>query len=769
MKQQVIKWLDLVSRRKWLILLIFVPLAALGVYSAANQVHIYESRALIMVDLDKMPVSATPDPMATMAGGSSYSAAMRLRSIESELFVLQNSRVIADRVNDRFEKTGRPAGAVTFYPASRNVNNAIEVKATGTSAEEVAKLANVYAEEYVRHTQDASRSYLTTSRSFLEEQQDKRKSELQQAEGSLEAYKRATGRMGLSVEGSNMVAQIGALEAARDDARIELQMRQASLATLEREMAAINPQLAKRVASDVESKLRVAQEKRSTLEAEKQQALLARPNLTANAPEFNMINSQIGQLSAEINALSEQLVEEFVGSGGVGSGAEGGAAGMSYVADLKRQAVQHRIEISGLEAKIGVMERRLGVYQQQLSQVPAAEVDLARLERTYQQAVHMHQYVVNRLQEAQISEETQPGYARILDRADVPSIPVGPNKKRDAIKNVLMALLFGLGVGVFRDKLDTRLYKPEDLKERGFSLIGVIPDIRPLLRAKRKLGAHIEQDGHYFSTTFVAMLDPLSTVAEAYRNLRTNIQFSRPDTVVQTIMVTSPAAEEGKSTTAVNLAIVMAQSGRRTLLIDADLRRPKLHDLFKLPMGPGLAQLLFSAQSSFEAEKYRTQIDDLYLIRAGGYAITQEDLPQAHERMTDESDFGAFFVNPAELLGSKRMRELLTGMREQFDVVIIDTPPVLAATDAALLSTQADGTLVVVRAGVSKEGDLVDSRQILSDVGARVLGVLLNGFDLSKAYGYKYRNRYQRYSKYSRYGYSSKKRGWKQIFSRSAA
>ena len=200
--------------------------------------------------------------------------------------------------------------------------------------------------------------------------------------------------------------------------------------------------------------------------------------------------------------------------------------------------------------------------------------------------------------------------------------------------------------------------------------------------------------------------------------------------VVETVLVTSANPSEGKSVTSANLAIVMAQAGRKTLLIDADLRKPTGHKKFGLPREPGLVQRLFS-EEPFTLEGLHQPADDLWVLTAGSLA-----------------------PNPSELLGSRRMRELMDEMREHFDLIIFDAPPVLAATDAVLLSTQCDATLVVTRAGQTRDHDLDSALEALHGVGASVIGTVLNGFDVTKSYGYRYKYAY-RYG--SDYAYGSDK------------
>ena len=638
-----------------------------------------------------------------------------------------------------------PQGGVSFAPASRSIPNAIMVSSKSDSPEEAALLANVYAEEYIRQTQDASRNYLSSSRSFLEEQEAQRRQELRAAEDAVEAYMRRTGAVGLGAQGGAVVGRLANVEAQRDESRIELQVARTQLETIQRELDSISPRLAQRVGSDIERRMATLQSQLVELEAERQ-AMRTRAAGGARQDEARLatLNRQIDTLQSEYDELAERQVEEILAVGGV----DGNVVG--HAVNLKNQASQLQIQIDGLQSRISNMNARAREYQGELASIPGQSTELARLERTRQHAEQMYQYVVQRLQETEIAEQSEPGYARVLRRASAPVVPEGPNRPRILLLGLLLGLGLGIALAVARDKFDNRIYKPDQLRERDIDVIGVIPDMRHHVKRAHDGAEFVEHEGYHLSSNLVTQLDPLSVSAESYRHLRTAVQFSRPGVVVQTVVVTSAAPSEGKSTTAANLALTMAQAKRRTLLIDADLRRPQQHRLFDLDLEPGLVQILEDDKPPLGLRQSAVA-ENLFMLPAG--ALQDADGSSA-DAMAASS--------PAELLGSKRMRDVLEALRGQFDVIVIDTPPVLATTDAVLLSTQADATLVVVGAGKTKEGDLEHSLDMLSDVGANVIGTVLNRFDLSMAYGYKYSyGHYTKHGPYNSYGNQTEpKRSW---------
>lgn len=214
--------------------------------------------------------------------------------------------------------------------------------------------------------------------------------------------------------------------------------------------------------------------------------------------------------------------------------------------------------------------------------------------------------------------------------------------------------------------------------------------------------------------SLIAMTNPRSPISEQYRTIRTNIEFSQVDRDLRTLMVTSTGPSEGKSTTVANLATVFAQQGKQVLLIDADLRKPTMHYTFRLQNTTGLTNVL-TRQLELKEAIFKSQIPNLFLLPSG-------PIPP----------------NPAELLGSKRLKELLVELKEEFDVVLFDTPPVLAVTDAQILSNQCDGTILVVSSGATENDSALKAKELLEKANANLIGVVLNNKKIKEANYYYY-------------------------------
>ena len=367
--------------------------------------------------------------------------------------------------------------------------------------------------------------------------------------------------------------------------------------------------------------------------------------------------------------------------------------------------------------------------KRKLREIPGQTIQLANLRRAQQSAERLYVFIVDKLQEFKIAEQAEIGYAEIIRPAGVPSRPVRPMRARMIFLSLVFGFMVGAGFVYARQHFDTRIRSPQDIRDIGAPVVGVIPDLTSFVKEKFKGEEQVSFEGRKIASVIPMVLEPLSQPAEAYRRLRTNIQFSRPDVDVRTLIVTSSEAGEGKSTTSLNLAMAMAQSGKRTVILDADLRRPTLHRLLNVPRKPGLSELLFIRDSA-GFSSYRTPYENLFFVPAG-----------------------ATVPNPTEVLGSQSMGTLVSELREEFDFVVIDTPPVLTFSEGMLLSTHGAPVLLVSSAGQTDSRAFRDAVETLEGVGAVVIGAVLNRFDpkSSGSYGYGYHSGYY-YERYQAYG-----------------
>lgn len=312
----------------------------------------------------------------------------------------------------------------------------------------------------------------------------------------------------------------------------------------------------------------------------------------------------------------------------------------------------------------------------------------------------------------------------VADYAIVPDYPVGPQRLRGVVMALLLSLAGGVGLAIFLEYMNDSLRSTEDV-DRWLHLpsMGVIPAVGSFTKRRllpSRALAHRNGQGQE-SPELLINVDNRSALAEAYRHLRTSVLLSTPGHAPKTLLVTSSVPSEGKTTTAVNTALSLSQTGANVLLIDADMRRPRLHTIFEVNNGRGLSNILSDDLSEAEVLSM--------IVQHGATGLNV---------LTS----GAIPPNPAELIGSEQMRHLIKTLEGTFTHIIIDTPPVGSFTDGVLASTLVDGVLLVVHSGKTSRGVVRRTKQLLQDVGAKVFGVILNNVNLREHDYYYYRSYY---------------------------
>lgn len=363
-----------------------------------------------------------------------------------------------------------------------------------------------------------------------------------------------------------------------------------------------------------------------------------------------------------------------------------------------------QVYLNGLDRKLATLQQTIARLRAQSERFPPLEAQQARLMASVTTAQALYVDLRSQLQLARISESADGGTVRIIDDAQLPTFAVSPERRRAFFVYLLLGLCCGIAMALLVERLDDSVRSPLELSERyGTPVLGMIPAIA----AQTPVGS---QPG---MSRLVTHVDPRSPVAEAYRSLRTNLAFARSQRNVRSLVLTSPGPSDGKSTTVTNLAITFAQQGQRVLLVDADLRRAVLDKTFGVPRSPGLTDVLIGEHTVAESS-HETQVPNLYLMSSG-------QLPP----------------NPSELLGSPAMRKVVGEMTAQFDMVLFDSPPLLAVTDAAVLSSIVDGTVLIARMGSTARKGLWRAIGQLRAVQANVLGGVLNDVssDLGAYYG----------------------------------
>ncbi|MDW7760890.1 MAG: polysaccharide biosynthesis tyrosine autokinase [Acidobacteriota bacterium] len=384
---------------------------------------------------------------------------------------------------------------------------------------------------------------------------------------------------------------------------------------------------------------------------------------------------------------------------------------------VKMQSERYAVSKASLQSQITDMEEQLEETAGQIRQI-RNEAERANLEQKQTLYKQIYSNLLMSLEQVRLAEAQTISNIVQVESA-LPGGQVSPRVRRSAIQAALFGLLLAVGLVFGLNFLDNTVKNPDVLSRRlGLSTLGMI-------------ASHETRPGQV-----VTIKHPRSPVSEAFRALRTNVRFAGVDRPLRKLMVTSPMHEEGKTTISANLAVVLAQSGERVTLVDSDLRRPMVHKTLGLRDGTGLSGLF--VQDTPDIEKAMTPAGI-----AGLRAVLSGALPP----------------NPSELLGSNKMKEILDRMLESSDIVILDTPPIMSVTDAAVLASQVDAVLVVFRPGATKTSVLTQAVEQLRLVNANLIGLVANNVNMARVgYNTYYYRRY--YSKYAYYSEEARG-GWK--------
>lgn len=420
-----------------------------------------------------------------------------------------------------------------------------------------------------------------------------------------------------------------------------------------------------------------------------------------NFPKVQRVQAQLKEIQAMIEAEKRNILD---------------ALGNDYNAARQRE---------------GLLNEALNEQKLEVNQMAENMVEYNILKRDAEGNKTMYDGLLTKLKEANLAAGLKSSNIRVVDPAMIPSYPSRPAKTRNIALSFLVGLVGGIGLALLREYLDNTVKTPDDVETLArLPSLAVVPEFSSENGSSPRRGRLLRgasSNGHEKRIELVAQHLPKSQMSEAFRALRTALLLSQAERPPQVILVTSALPREGKTTAAANLAVTLAQLGDRTLLIDADLRKPGVGRLLNLTDGK------YAGLSS-----YLAGVSSLELV-----AVPHPVIPNLVAIPT-----GPLPPNPADLLSSHKLADAIRQLRGQYKFIVIDSPPIMAATDAVILSVQADGVLLVVRSGETPKEAFTRARDLLVSVKCRLLGVVLNAVD-SSAPDYYYSYRYYPYS----YGY----------------
>lgn len=565
----------------------------------------------------------------------------------------------------------------------------IDISFTHTDPEVASKVVNAIAETYVFNNLEKKGETNTATGDFLQ----KRIAELQQQthtdEERLANYGKSHQIISLDANQNTVVERLAGLNKQLLEAENEriLAESQYNAAKAPGKASALAEVDAKQ-ANEVEGKLADLRQKRAQLMVD----------ATEEAPEVKEIDQQIAELDRQLKDIRNRKSNTL----------------------LTNLETNYRQTLGREQALRAAFDKQRG---ETLTQNEAA-INYRIIQQEIVTNKTLLDNLLQRSKENDVIMASKPNNISIVDYAITPDGPIGPNRTRTVFIALFLALGLGVGFALLLEYLDDTVHSSEEV-ERLLHLpaLAVIP--AAIGNGSRRLlagpGALQKRNGNPGDNPELLMnVDGRSPLAEAYRHLRTSVLLSTAGRAPRSLLVTSSLPGEGKTTTAVNTAVSLAQTGASVVIIDADMRRPRLRSIFGLSERAGLSSILSNELSDDEV---------VALISpgpvAGLHVLTAGPIPP----------------NPAELLGSEQMRRLMATLQSKFNHVVVDSPPVSSFTDGVLISSMVDGVLLVVHGGKSSRHVVKRSRQLLHDIGAKIFGVVLNNVQI-QSHDYYYYNRY---------------------------
>ncbi|WP_437732320.1 GumC family protein [Sorangium sp. So ce1335] len=699
--------------KHWAIALTTMLFVALSVtFYTLGQKKIYQSTATLQFDPNPpRPLGRGVEAVVDMGSGAYWN---NREYYETQYKVMRSMRVALAVVaqlnlhNDVYFLKDLPRDAAAPAPMSVSPEEAAEllrerftvepvkdsrlaiVRYNDADRERAQRILSMAMDVYIEQNLDDALTSTNSAVDWLRTQLDKLKADLETSETSLHEYKKSNNILDIDFEDKTNLLREEMKQI--NDALTAVRTRREEFAARSQELAKVDPNnplelpASELIQSPVLQMLRARHE-----ECVRQRDALIGAGKGENHPEVRAASEQV---AANVDALIAEIKNVQ------------GAVNRD-LAIVKRQE-------SGLA---GLLEGA----KKQAFELNSLKIEYDRLRRTKDNTEKLYQLVLERTKESDLQRMMRVNNIRVLDRPNLPLEAIRPRVALNIGLGIVAGLLLGIGAAMARAMLDRTLKTPDEVeRELGLPFLGLLPEFdrkdkaEVLPRRARRRGKHAASSGR---PELIVHEQPKSGIAEAARAIRTNLLFMSPDQPYKTLLIASAGPAEGKTTVGCCIAVAMAQAGQRVVLIDCDLRRPRLHAIFDKGPEIGVTSALLDDSVIDDESALKTEVENLHVIPAG-------PIPP----------------NPAELLHSERFKALLRKLQGRFDRVIIDSPPIGAVTDAAVLSTLVDGTVLVVRASATTHDFARHGIRAMLDVGGKTVGVVLNAADLNRReYGaYRY-------------------------------
>ena len=644
----------------------------------------------------------------------------RIRSFFKELITLgahDPSKKIAKQYNEAYsDKIGEKFADNILRGLSVSNNrstNIINIQFTSINADEASRIANIISKTYIRRNSELSKKDAVQFMNFLDSLVTIKNIEIDKQDQIIRDFKLENNMYSLDGDGMGLFTQINNYESETYTLKTELNIRHKKKRQLELKLTDQEKTLSSQLRSNINTKLMSLRLDIGLLEKQIKQNIstYGKNHIVVKELKFKTEN-----LNKELDEKVSVLIKEGIA-----------------VEDplVKRQELIFEIlrldsEIVGLDIRLAEIEKMLFFFNQKLLHIPKKQMELVGMDRDSKILNENYSFLRARYEEAKLTVAIQTGDAQVLDIARKPKKGLGNNAKRTLLLGVFLGLSFGVFLAFLIEMLDKTLKTIDEIEKYGLSVLGIIPDINPdnKMNFKTRFFGFQKINNSNLERKLITREDPKSPVSESYRSLRTSMLYSTQKKV-KSILVSSAGPGEGKTTTVSNLAITYANLGKKTLLVDTDLRRPVIHKVFNLKKESGVTNFLSSQTNDYESIVKKTEIENLYVITSG-----------------------VIPPNPSEMLGSNRMIEFVRLLEVNFDMILFDSPPLVAVTDANMISREIDQIILVVKVGQTDKKAFHHTISNLKNIKAPIGGVIMNAVKNKSSYGSYYYYYYHQYYNY---------------------
>ncbi len=748
------KLLNIVFHYKWIIILFLILGTAAAWFYTRMQIPIYRGEGSMIIAEDRGRYSMAGSDLSSLLT-TSFGIGQSSR-VQNELEVIRSRYFIGEIADILLEDPRQRDGSIWpvlwyEYPEDSTIvdrqsvimrirlnmaadlkdreSDVVQVVYQSPSREEAQKVVNLILDQYYEFSTRQNRMQARSAITFLDKEEEQLRQRLVNSEEDLRDFMNREGLIQLDAQSTRLVNTLAELETERKSAEVKLVAVSSALESYEAELDAIRPGLADQFAAGLSQRLNRYQFQLAEVETEKMLMVSRNPQLRQNPelePSYQRLVDEAAGIRNEIHRITTELVDNDDRFLGFLDNQGGGIT--TRLSDLRQQLMELRIEQQQLEAQARVLDERIAEEDRFFERIPDNMVEMARLQRNMK--VNEQLFLTISMQSAELAvwEQTQMGFGRVVDYSVLPFEPVSPRTKLLLLVGFVLGGMGGLGYVFLREISTTRINSISRLKDKNYPVMAVVPDTRAQMKQQFQGSTRVDVDGRSMSTNLVTLLDSISPASESYRRLQSNLLYSQPDHPYRVVCITSASKSEGKTTVMSNLAVTLAESGKRVVVVDCDFRRPQIHREFGLESSPGVTDYLFDEQP-LEAIIQPTVVGGVDVISTG--------------KRTD---------NPSGISRSRKLGELVDLLREKYDFVLLDTAPYGIITDAAPLLARVDGIILVARFNMTRDADLDQTIENLMSIRANIIGTVMMAFDYKKSTDYRassyYKHAYNSYRQY---------------------